>query len=1008
MTKARIHATQRTLDRRKGIEHLAAGSALLQLSVETPDRVPGWDIIALTAAGANQARLYSACLEAARRRGLIPAQTRTVVIEDPEGKRIGSGGATLNALRRLSEMVEGENLSDLKALLVHAGGDGRRVPWAGVFGKCFIPFPLLADPDKTVPTVFDHQLAALSPLPSAMGGGGLVSISGDVLPLFDASRLPAGTAEAAVVTCPVSLDVAERHGVVVANRRGRVTDLLQKTPAAELMRSGGIVQAGAAALDTGIYIFRGETYKGLLECACATPDPVTELLENGAELSLYEEIAGAMVKSRHAAVRAAPLGKRILRSLGGSVLYAFAAPDLVFLHFGATSEILDLECAAWDGRLARRILVRGTDGCRDGSVVLMSDLSARAEIGEGSLVFGSRLGAGVRIGKRCVCVGVSAESNAFALPDNSCLWQVPVTTTGAGEPAGTVTALCGTDDNPKEPYESGTFCNRSFSGWMDDHDVTPGDLWEEGEPRTLWNARLFPAGAGPECFDWTAWMLRESGNGSGKGTAWRPARRYSLAQVHATADDETFARTQQGLGDDLVRGVLDQVVPGAGERNVRALSVQLSPREENREFLARMSDLVPHEDDDTCPVTHSRLLQIRSDLLHGAGQSEKANILGRRAFEAVRGEVAQAVQEHVPDPVRDLRPGVSATVRLPARFDIAGGWSDTPPYCLERPARVLNLAMELNGECPIGAEAESLADLRWELELGNSGISAILADGDMLEIPPDPADPLMLLRTALLQAGFGRKSTISQGVRLKTWSNVPKGSGLGTSSILGAAVLMALDRLAGRPHDDIAVTHAVLLLEQRMTTGGGWQDQVGGLVPGIKTISSLPVKPIRLRVDPVPLLPDIVDRLENELVIAFTGKERLAKNVLQIVVGKYLSRNRHAVSAVAALVELADEGRRAIALGDMPGLGRVMNEVWRVHQELDPHCSNADVDAILREVEDLSLGAKLAGAGGGGFLGVLAKDKTAAGRIRTRLGEMGLSCYRWTLATGPGTGETTT
>jgi len=1000
VTKTRIHATQRTLDRRKGIEHLAVGGALLQLSVKTPDRVAGWDIIALTAAGANQARLYSACLEAARRRGLIPEQTRTFVIEDPEGKRIGSGGATLNSLRRLAKSLPGEDLSGLRALLVHAGGDGRRVPWAGVFGKCFIPFPLLADPDKAVPTVFDHQLAVLSPLPAAMGEGGLVSISGDVLPLFDASRLQMDGVEAMVVTCPASLDVAERHGVVVANRRGQVTDLLQKTPAAELMLSGGIVKAGAAALDTGIYLFRGNAYRGLIECASADPDPVAELVEGGIQVSLYEEIAGAMVKSRHAAIRKAPLGKRLLRSLGRSALHSFPAPDLVFLHFGTSSETLALECDGWDGRLARRIMVRGMDGCRDGSVVLMSDLSAETEVDEGSLVFGSRLGPGIRIGKRCVCVGVSTEDAAFSLPDNSCLWQVPVTPTGPDDHAGTVTALCGTDDNPKEGYERGTFCNRSFSDWMTDHGVTPKDLWVEGESRTLWNARLYPVGAGPECFGWMAWMLGSGTDGSGKVTAWQQACRYSLAQVHATADDEAFARTQQVLGDDLVRGVLDRVVPGAGERNVRALAVQLSQREGNREFLLRMSDLVPHEDDEACPVTRSRLLQIRTDLLHGAGESARANDLGRRAFEAVRGEVAEAVQAHEPVAVQGLPPGSAAVVRLPARFDIAGGWSDTPPYCLERPARVLNLAMELDGERPIGAEAEALADLRWELDLQDAGISVTLADGDMLDVPPDPAAPLTLLRTALLQAGFGRDSSISQGVRLKTWANVPKGSGLGTSSILGAAILMALNRLAGRDHDDIAVTHAVLLLEQRMTTGGGWQDQVGGLVPGIKTISSLPVKPIRLRIEPVPLLPDVVDRLEKELVIAFTGKERLAKNVLQIVVGKYLSRDRNAVSAVAALAELADEGRRAIALGDLPGLGRVMDEVWRVHQELDPHCSNAEVDAIFREVEDLSLGAKLAGAGGGGFLGVLARDKTAAGRIRSRLGEMGLRCYRWKLATG--------
>ncbi|NQT93434.1 MAG: hypothetical protein HQ559_11790, partial [Lentisphaerae bacterium] len=804
MTSATTHATQRTLDRRDGIEHLASGNALLQLSVETPDRIPGWDIIALTAAGENQARLYSDCLEAARRRGLVPEQTRTIVVEDPQGTRIGSGGATLNALRRLDKSFPGQDLSQLRTLLIHAGGDGRRVPWAGVFGKCFIPFPLLADPDSAVPTVFDHQLAILSPLPSSMEGGGLVSIAGDVLPLFDASRLRLDTVEAAVVTAPVSLDIAARHGVVVADRQGRVTDLLQKTPAAELLLARGVVTAGAAALDTGIYLFRGKAYEGLLDCACADPDPVAELIGQGSQVSLYEEIAGAMVKSCHDALRSAPLGGRFLRSLGQAALHALPAPDLMFLHFGTTAEILDMECAGWDGRLARRILARGTDGCSDRSVILMSDLSTRAEVGEGSLVFGSTLGEGVRIGKRCVCVGVSAEDRSFSMPDNSCLWQVPMVSSDAGSESDVITAFCGTDDNPKDEYETGTFCNRDFAGWAHDHGVEPADLWREGEARTLWNARLFPKGSRAERFAWMAWMLADRAPASGEGETWRAAGRHSLAQVHANADDEAFAGQQQRLSDDLVQTVLDQVVTGAGERNVRGLACQLSPCKETASFLAGMSDLVPNAEDETCPATNSRLLQVRADLLHAAGHGGRAKEMDRLAFEEVRREVGQAVGTDEPEPVRDLDPGRIETVRLPARFDIAGGWSDTPPYCLERPARVLNFAMELEGECPIGAEAEILADPQWELRLDDANITATLTDGDVLDVPPDPADPLTLLRTALLQAGFGRGSSVSQGVRLRTWANVPKGSGLGTSSILGAAILMALNKLAGRPHDQVA------------------------------------------------------------------------------------------------------------------------------------------------------------------------------------------------------------
>jgi fucokinase len=140
-------------------------------------------------------------------------------------------------------------------------------------------------------------------------------------------------------------------------------------------------------------------------------------------------------------------------------------------------------------------------------------------------------------------------------------------------------------------------------------------------------------------------------------------------------------------------------------------------------------------------------------------------------------------------------------------------------------------------------------------------------------------------------------------------------------------------------------------------------------------------------------------------VIAFTGIERLAKNVLQIVVGRYLSRDGRVLTAIADLVDLAHEGRGCFAAGDIDGVGRVMGQAWDVHQVLDPHCGNVAVDTIFDRIDDLCLGIKLAGAGGGGFLGAMAtaaEAAEAAERARARLREMGggLSVYDWSLFRG--------
>ena len=82
-------------------------------------------------------------------------------------------------------------------------------------------------------------------------------------------------------------------------------------------------------------------------------------------------------------------------------------------------------------------------------------------------------------------------------------------------------------------------------------------------------------------------------------------------------------------------------------------------------------------------------------------------------------------------------------------------------------------------------------------------------------------------------------------------------------------------------------------------------------------------------------------------------------------------------------------------------MGAVMAETWRLHQELDPHCSNAEVDRLFARVHHLSCGYKLAGAGGGGFAMIMAKDAESARQIKSILNGIGdpVRVAQWSIAT---------
>jgi fucokinase len=177
-------------------------------------------------------------------------------------------------------------------------------------------------------------------------------------------------------------------------------------------------------------------------------------------------------------------------------------------------------------------------------------------------------------------------------------------------------------------------------------------------------------------------------------------------------------------------------------------------------------------------------------------------------------------------------------------------------------------------------------------------------------------------------------------------------------------------------------------LEQMMTTGGGWQDQVGGIYAGAKIVTSGPGLRQRLRVDPVRWSPEHEREFADRLVLYNTGLQRMAKNLLRQVVGSYLAREVATVQVLHGIQTPAMEMGLAMREGEWSYLGQLINRHWELNQVLDPHTTNAPINNILARVRPFVSGAKLAGAGGGGYLILLAHDPDAAIALRKELGQV--------------------
>ncbi len=319
-------------------------------------------------------------------------------------------------------------------------------------------------------------------------------------------------------------------------------------------------------------------------------------------------------------------------------------------------------------------------------------------------------------------------------------------------------------------------------------------------------------------------------------------------------------------------------------------------------------------------------------------------------------------------------------VTAPVRIDFAGGWSDTPPICNIEGGAVLNAAVTLDGKKPIEVAVSVRRDKFVRIVSKDLGKRRLVKTAVELADHSDPRDWCALVKSALAVTGFrfGERS----GLDIVISADLPKGSGMGTSSILGAATIAAL---TGRA-DPAEVGELTLRLEQEMQTGGGWQDQFGGVLGGVKLLKSAPGAVQKIDVRGIALASRVRKAFGERALLYFTGQKRMARNILRKVLAFY-AENPHdfAKILVDSLKRDAQSGADALARGDMTAFAAAVNGYWRDKKLLDPGSTNERVEAIIERIRPWTEAVTLTGAGGGGFMFILAKSAGGARRIREEL-----------------------
>ncbi len=929
---------------------------------------PTWDYVILTASNAFQAEGFKA--QIAARKDFLPQRTHFGVIPDEGGVRVGSGGATLSVIKYIKEREK--TLEGLRILVIHSGGDSKRVPQYSALGKLFSPVPRQL-PDGRRSTLFDEFLVGMASVPSRIRSGMLL-LSGDVLLLFNPLQIDYSGVGAAAISFKEDVQTGKNHGVFLSGDNGNVRKFLHKQTVETLTACGAVNERGCVDIDTGAVIFSPAMLESLYSLI-STEASYRKYVNSTVRLSLYGDFLYPLAEDStlEQFYQEKPEGEfceeltqartAVWNALRPYRMKLLRLAPAKFIHFGTTREILklmnegiaDYEALGWRKKVFSSIA--------DNTAGYNSVLSGRAHIGKNCYLETSYVHSAAKVGDNVVLSYIDIHDET--VPSD-------VVIHGLKQKDGKFVArIYGVGDNPKE--------NTLFGKPLD----LP-DLWED-ENRTLWTAKLYPACDTIQQAVAAALNVYAIAHGGGDIQVWKNAPRKSLCSGFNDADAAAIIAWDRRM-EELVR--MDEIAKliraGKPAEDGKAIlgGKKLTKIQENwLENRLKKADF----------STAMRLYYYLGVALNDQSYiAECFKIIQSGIVEAALGKLQYNEKAKI---VKD-----SHCVKLPLRVNFGGGWTDTPPHCLERGGTVLNAAILLDGQCPVEVRLEKIPEKKIVFDSRDMDVHGEFDTIAPLQATGDPYDPFALQKACLLACGILPRTGGDLGEILERLgggfvmhsevTNVPKGSGLGTSSILAATCVKCVFEFMGIAYTEDDLYSHVLAMEQIMSTGGGWQDQVGGATNGIKYIISRPGLYQQLSVEHVQIAEQTWQELNERFCLIYTGQRRLARNLLRDVVGRYVGNNPESLQALSEIRQVSADMRLALEQGDVDGFAKLLDHHWSLSKQIDAGSTNTLIDQIFLSIEDLLDGKMICGAGGGGFLQVMLKKGVSKEMVHNRLKEV--------------------
>lgn len=878
---------------------------------------------------------------------------------DPTDRKVGSGGGTVWLLdqyvKQRGPLANGE-----KAIIVHGGGQSRRLPAYATVGKVLAPVPVLR---WAVGEAIDQDLLSMQlPLYQrlmelAPANVNTLIASGDVCLRCDGPLAPLPEADVICFGLWVDPVLASRHGVFMSHRDtpDRLDFMLQKPSVEQLAE---LSASHYYMMDIGLWLLSDKAIERLK----------AKSTDANGEIGYYD-----LYSTFGCALGLNP--SKPDADLADLRVAILPLPEGEFYHFGTTRELLSSTLALQNKVADQRLILQNktkpnpalfVQNCHVGHPLTSAN--------ENIWIENSYIAPSWTLTRNNVVTGVPQNDWTLTLSPSQCVDVVPIGGDGwAVRPYGFDDTMRGPVDTPDT-----LFLGQPITQWAAERGITlPAGV-------DIQSAPLFPVTSSIEEMGiLLRWMLSEPQLTEGK-RLWLEAERLSADQISAEANlERLYAQRREHLKKNI---------PAMASNYERSVYYQLDLADLG-EKIRSMHIEPPRPLGEEAPL----MTRIRNHMLRAvtipADTADES-----RAFELMQQGLVSTLDNSRTLPRLDVYSDQIVWGRSPVRIDLAGGWTDTPPYSLLRGGNVVNAAIELNNQPPLQVFIKPCPERHIVLRSIDLGATEVITSYEALTDYQRIGSPFSLPKAALALAGFAPQfcpeqygsltrqlDAFGSGIEITLLSAVPAGSGLGTSSILAATILSSISDFCGLAWDNNEVCARTLALEQLLTTCGGWQDQYGGVLEGVKLLQTAQGWNQTPRVSwlPTGLFND--PEYASCHLLYYTGITRTAKEILgQIVRNMFLNRGetlRTLDTMRTHALDVAD----AIQRCQFDRYGRLIATTWEQNQLLDSGTNPQAVQAIINRVSDLLLGCKLPGAGGGGFLYMVAKDPEAAGRVRRLL-----------------------